>query len=988
MATTEHTINDAIAELLRGTRWAWREKNVIRSESTQVLASSASRQPDILVAEPHTAPVCIETEVLPAIAVESEALARLREDLSGSSRTILSSIAVRLPQRFRGAQGRALTKAIQSADDLEFALFTVKSDEEHTRLPQSGWLTGNIDGLSLLVQAATIPPFLIDEAANLLEIGVNQAAGLLEEYTATYPGSIQRIADELQQQDSIQTRRMATAILANAFMFHENLAGGPGALSKVRRLDELRNPLTGFSKREVLDEWEKILAVNYWPIFDIARRILAIIPTLGSPELVGQLARTAQALVARNLMRSHDLTGTVFQRLIADRKFLAAYYTTPASAALLVGLAVNSDTLLSNGDWSDAKQVKALRVADFACGTGTLLSTTYQRISQIHELHGGNTASIHPFMMERALVGCDILPAATHLTASMLSGANPQVTYDGSAIFTQPYGLQEDGKIALGSIDLLKDMALLEGSQITAKALESRGEADKKTWRFVSDSSFDLVIMNPPFTRATNHEGRHADVPNPMFAAFGSSDEEQGAMAEAARRLTKGVAAHGNAGEASIFLALANSKIRIDGMLALVMPLSLLTGASWEKSRALLANNYDELVLTSIAGGAEKVLSFSADTDMGECLVVGKRSGRKQTRATFVILEEKPDYPLHGMTVARQIRHLIDKSELRRLEDGPVGGSDIQFGGKKVGQAIDAPLPSSGSWKLARIVDLELAQTAYQLANRNRVWLPAQHSSTIATVQLKSINLVGRIGPIGRDINGKNPNGSIRGPFEVRRLQSNTYPTFPILWAHKADRERTMMFDADCEGVQRRGSSTQEQAVIQHKAETVVLTASHCHSNVDFRFNSQSTAMQFTARKTIGGRAWISIQLADANQEKSLVLWSNTTLGLLMYWWHSSKQQPGRGSIPSSALRSFPILDVTALSDTQLARAAQIFDETCQLPLKPLHELDIDKNRKLLDRRFYGEVLGLPDAILADGGPLDILRQKLSREPSIRGSKK
>lgn len=107
-----------------------------------------------------------------------------------------------------------------------------------------------------------------------------------------------------------------------------------------------------------------------------------------------------------------------------------------------------------------------------------------------------------------------------------------------------------------------------------------------------------------------------------------------------------------------------------------------------------------------------------------------------------------------------------------------------------------------------------------------------------------------------------------------------------------------------------------------------------------------------------------------------------------MYWWHSSKQQPGRGSIPSSALRSFPILDVTALSDTQLARAAQIFDETCQLPLKPLHELDIDKNRKLLDRRFYGEVLGLPDAILADGGPLDILRQKLSREPSIRGSKK
>ena len=64
-----------------------------------------------------------------------------------------------------------------------------------------------------------------------------------------------------------------------------------------------------------------------------------------------QLARTAKALgQTDNLMRSHDLTGTVFQRLIADRKFLAAFYTTPASAALLVGLGVNSDTMLGNDE--------------------------------------------------------------------------------------------------------------------------------------------------------------------------------------------------------------------------------------------------------------------------------------------------------------------------------------------------------------------------------------------------------------------------------------------------------------------------------------------------------------------------------------------------------------------------------------------------------------------------------------------------------------
>jgi len=145
--------------------------------------------------------------------------------------------------------------------------------------------------------------------------------------------------------------------------------------------------------------------------------------------------------------------------------------------------------------------------------------------------------------------------------------------------------------------------------------------------------------------------------------------------------------------------------------------------------------------------------------------------------------------------------------------------------------------------------------------------------------------------------------------------------------------------------------------------------------------------MQYTERKTIGGTAWISIQLPTIEQEKALVLWGNTLLALLMFWWHSSKQQPGRGRLAKTTLDTLPVLDVTALSAEKLQQAAQIFDETCQLPLKPVHELDIDENRKTLDHRFYDEVLGLPDSILADGGPLDILRQKLCREPSIRGSK-
>jgi hypothetical protein len=37
MATTEHTINDALAEVLRITRHAWRDSKIVRSENTGML---------------------------------------------------------------------------------------------------------------------------------------------------------------------------------------------------------------------------------------------------------------------------------------------------------------------------------------------------------------------------------------------------------------------------------------------------------------------------------------------------------------------------------------------------------------------------------------------------------------------------------------------------------------------------------------------------------------------------------------------------------------------------------------------------------------------------------------------------------------------------------------------------------------------------------------------------------------------------------------
>jgi hypothetical protein len=982
MARTEHTINDALAEHLRKTRRVWREGKAVTSEDTGQLKGTGGR-PDILVLEPNVCPVVIETEVLPAATVEADAVSRLGAQLRRTGRRILSSVAVRLPERLRDKYDDALREDLASAADLEMALYTGTDPSGATRWPTSGWMVGTLADLSLLAQSASVPPDVIEEAATNLVGGVGEAAGMLCEIARENAEAVQKIAKELFQEDGEQTRRMAATILANAFVFHESLAG---KLPNISSIDELRGKKK-FNKASLLAEWGKILKINYWPIFDIARRILEHIPVTDSKHLIERLAETADRLLENQLMRSHDLTGAVFQRMIVDRKFLAAYYTTPASAGLLIGLAVLPERTPAGTSWSSPDNVKALRIADFACGTGTLLTTAYQRVGQLHELAGGDSEAIHAEMMAHSLIGCDVLPAAAHLTASMISGAHPTVKYEQSSILTVAYGKQPDGGLALGSLDLLDPQRKFEILTITAKAAEGMGEKERETWAALPHASFDLVVMNPPFTRATVHEADRLRVPNPMFAAFTSSAEEQRMMADATKRLTAGTSAHGNAGEASIFLVLADRKLKDGGALALVMPLSLMVGESWEESRQLLRRSYSDFVVVSIAGPTDADSSFSADTDMAECLVVGRKSDAGSQRAVFVILKERPAYPLLGAGAASQIHRLIAEKNLRRLEDGPLGGTPLVFGNDVIGQAIDAPLPDSGGWNLGRIADLSLAQAAYQLAQQKRVWLPTMGRSEAIGIPVTTVENIGRIGPIHRDINGTNPDGSVRGPFEITPASADEVPTYPALWSHDASRERTMLFEADCQGTPRVGRNASERAAIADNVESVWATASHCHFNCDFRFNSQSTGMQFTPRKAIGGRAWLSIQMLSVKLEKALVLWANTSLGMLLRLWHSNKQQSGRGNIGKSALQTMPIMDLAALKPEALRKAAKLFDEMSDKPLLPLHEIAKDAVRRELDERFGGEVLGLPASLFAPGGAFEVLRAKLGQEPSIRGNK-
>src|SRR5260221_7079774 len=421
MATTEPTINNTIAGLLRELRKAWAPPGVLRSENTGVFVGGG--QPDILVMEPGTSPVAVETEVLPAQTVEKDARSGLGRGLSENGRPVLSSIAVRMPVSLREAEGTALTQVVKTGASFGFACFTGKSPGDYIRWPRQGWVAGNIADLAVVSQPCAIPPAVVDQAANRLVQGVSNAAGRLNE-AATYTAALQSIGATLKQEDGTQTRRMAMTMIANAFVFHASLAGQGGDFGSIRSVYEIRGATGGFSRSDVLAEWRKILKINYWPIFDISRRIVELLPSPVAATILTVLADTAEGVLESGLMHSHDLVGAIFQKLIVDRKFLAAYYTRPASAALLTGLALTPTNTPQGLGWGEPENVRALRIADFACGTGTLLSTVYQAVRQMHELHGGDEAALHPYMMSDVLYGCDIMPPGAAITTPTLSRAH------------------------------------------------------------------------------------------------------------------------------------------------------------------------------------------------------------------------------------------------------------------------------------------------------------------------------------------------------------------------------------------------------------------------------------------------------------------------------------------------------------------------------------------------------------------------------------
>ena len=185
-----------------------------------------------------------------------------------------------------------------------------------------------------------------------------------------------------------------------------------------------------------------------------------------------------------------------------------------------------------------------------------------------------------------------------------------------------------------------------------------------------------------------------------------------------------------------------------------------------------------------------------------------------------------------------------------------------------------------------------------------------------------------------------------------------------------------MICEPDSQLIVRQGMET--------NAAEVWATASYSHLNLDFRFNSQPLSAAFTKDKSIGGTAWPNVIFPNDRFDYAFTLWSNSTLGLLLFWWCANRQQSGRGRTTISAIGALPVLDLRALSAKQLTKAEEIFDEFRDKELLPAYLADADPNRALLDRRVVCDLLGF-DAAVYQG--VRRLAAKWCAEPSVHGGK-
>jgi hypothetical protein len=744
--------------------------------------------------------------------------------------------------------------------------------------------------------------------------------------------------------------KIAGLTLVNALVFQEVLADYESQVQHLRQTLQAHDSISAFA-----DHWEYILTqINYYPIFHVAHQLLLALPS--NPDSEGalrSLAKTALEIVQQRAALRHDLMGRVYHRLLAEAKYLGTYYTSIPAATLLLKLALQPEKW--NLDWSDFVELPGFRVADLACGTGTLLMAATEAITD-NFLRACGAKRITPkmdvisrFLMEDIIYGYDVLLSALHLTASTLALRSPEVTFKLMHLWAVPFGGPHH---RLGSIEFLKDFNVvvttdLFGASISPDQVSAKGPMKRQQ---ATVPNLDLCVMNPPFTRSVGG--------NLLFGSLPDKEREP-MQAELSKLLQRPrVHASATAGLGSVFVATGDLHLKAGGRMALVLPKALLSGVAWEQTRHLFRLRYQLEYI--IASHDPERWNFSENTDLSEVLIVARKVDDPHAVAppegdvVCLNLWKNPTTVVEALSVA----HSLNNAYPPDIATGQ-GAHEIMLGDVKFGEVVTIPWVDirEGSWMPpCAFAQSDLLRVAHHLVKGN-LYLPG--AGITGEVTLCPLQQLGDLGPDRRDIHDG---------FRLAKVVT----AYPALWGHDASAMANLALTPN-----RYLSPLHRAKVGRHlrNADLLWPKAGHLVLAERLRLNTQRL-VAVRMETPVLSNMWWPVRLLEQNDnyEKALALWLNSTLGLFILLSRREETQGAWVDFKKPVLAETPVLDVRALGVDQIKSLVDAYDTLSKQPLLPFPKMATDPIRKAMDAAV-SKALGLPD--------LSVLRNLLGQEPVV-----
>ena len=972
--TLETLLNGRLAELLR--------QQGLEAEAEQVLKDQEGNrhQVDVLV-ELEDQAVAIEAEFAPAKTVEADARKRLpARPLLWRGLPIASAFTLVYPQELqRQAESRA-RRELKERQDLQFAqLLPEDIHTQHELFPEAaqppaaiGATEGSVTALAECLHSF----WLRADSSNLVEQTIEEASRAIDRASEC----LKRAAD-VHPHSGTDTDAAATSALIwlNALLFQELLAQNldPTTLPPPHTGKRIVPPDTDANPDRLRAQWNEILEINWWPIFHYAEEALRYAPVRPSALALRELQPVARNIARRGVIRRHDIAGRIFHRLLKTRKFLATNYTTIPAAVLLASLAFDRDAEpWSTVTWRDPTQIAKLRIADPACGSGTLLMAAVQEVLKAHRRQAERAEEPETvrMLLENTIHGYDVVPAAIHLTAATLAMAESRQVISEMPLYWMPHDVQQRAR--LGSLDFLmrsvgkgKAHHLPMFPEATEAPQRRTGTGEAKHDVFMPEC--DLVIANPPYTRVGGPGSAENTAWNPIFGSVLSRKDAR-TMNVALQRMLKNTPASTYAGLGSAFVTLADEKLKVGGRLAFVLPATALTGSRWARIRKLLLDNYkiewvvvshDKRYRSARQGlPGRRHVGFSESTRIGETLIVAtkKRPSTSTADGTtrFVNLRHNPDEPIEAIAIAKAIL---------AMKHGDAGASnEIVLGRRAWGEILYVPQDELTKAPWVHTVFVQSALTRAIIGMLKGAGL--RFNRKTLAIDTTELGVLADLGPYHMQV--KNPK---RGLFDIVETGDLLRSGHPALWHHDAETMKTLETGANARLHPRSGVPTEEQDAMLEKA-------GHLHIACELGHAPQGLAAVRTSEAMLGVRSWTTANLKTdrAGAEEALCLWLNSTPGLLLRVCYANRPYLGRSGLPHELMRTLPVLNVETLSEEQLQGASALFAELKDRSLQGLAELASDPVRRELDRRLLSDVLGHDEPEM-----IDKLARTLNNEPTM-----